>query len=83
MSRTRFVHQALGRRSDEVEFVDADDWYDSPSRTLGRYNAYCAAHDTHETHETDETDETHETVRPRRVRVIGEPVWSDRTAFEV
>ncbi|MEU5344172.1 sensor histidine kinase [Streptomyces sp. NPDC020766] len=86
MSRTRFVHQALGRRSDEVEFVDADDWYDSPSRTLGRYNAYCAAHDTdetHERHERHERHETHETVRPRRVRVIGEPVWSDRTAFEV
>ncbi|MGW3421094.1 anti-sigma factor RsbA family regulatory protein [Streptomyces phaeochromogenes] len=65
------LDEALGHRSDEVEFVDADDWYGSPSRTLGRYNAYCAAHDTDAN------------GRPRGVRVIGEPVWSDRTAFEV
>ncbi|MFD3313407.1 anti-sigma factor RsbA family regulatory protein [Streptomyces sp. NPDC058694] len=63
--------EALGHRSDEVEFVEANDWYGSPSRTLGRYSAYCAARDTDAT------------GRPRRVRVIGEPVWSDRTAFEV
>ncbi|WP_328847031.1 sensor histidine kinase [Streptomyces sp. NBC_00258] len=65
------LDEALGDRSDEVEFVDADDWYGSPSPTLGRYNAYCAAHDTDGT------------GRPRRVRVIGEPVWSARSAFEV
>ncbi|MGP4046597.1 anti-sigma factor RsbA family regulatory protein [Streptomyces sp. 2A115] len=62
--------EALGHRSREVEFMDADDWYGCPSRTLGQYNAYCAAHDTDET------------GAPRRVRVIGEPVWSDRTDFE-
>ncbi|MDH6218969.1 sensor histidine kinase [Streptomyces pseudovenezuelae] len=32
---------ALGDRSGEVEFVDVRDWYDYPSRTLGRYHAYC------------------------------------------
>ncbi|MFF3707346.1 anti-sigma factor RsbA family regulatory protein [Streptomyces phaeochromogenes] len=65
------LDEALGDRSEEVEFVDASDWYGSPSRTLGRYNAYCAAHDTDAT------------GRPRGIRVIGEPVWSDRTALEV
>jgi anti-sigma regulatory factor (Ser/Thr protein kinase) len=61
---------ALGHRSGEVEFIDADDWYGCPSRTMGQYNAYCAAHDTDET------------GRPRRVRIIGEPVWPGRTDFE-
>ncbi|BCL32716.1 anti-sigma factor RsbA family regulatory protein [Streptomyces aurantiacus] len=62
--------RALGRRRDEVEFVDADDWYGSPSRTLGRYNAYCADHDTDGA------------GRPSRIRIIGEPVWPGRTEFE-
>lgn len=59
------LREALGERSHEVEFVDARDWYDYPSRTLGRYHAYCERHGT-----------------GRRVRVIGEPVWSGRSAFE-
>ncbi|WP_052745208.1 sensor histidine kinase [Streptomyces sp. WM6386] len=57
--------EALGDRSREVEFVDAHDWYDYPSRTLGRYHAYCDRHGT-----------------DRRVRVVGEPVWAGRGAFE-
>jgi anti-sigma regulatory factor (Ser/Thr protein kinase) len=56
---------ALGDRSGEVEFVDARDWYDYPSRTLGRYHAYCDGYGP-----------------DRRVRVIGEPVWTGRSAFE-
>jgi len=62
--------RALGHCSRDVEFVDADDWYGCPSRTLGRYNAYCADHDRDEA------------GRPSRVRVIGEPVWQGRTEFE-
>ncbi|MFC7258443.1 anti-sigma factor RsbA family regulatory protein [Streptomyces lutosisoli] len=38
------LEQALGSRSGDVEFVDADDWYGYPSRTLGQYHAYCADH---------------------------------------
>lgn len=57
--------EALGDRSREVEFVDAHDWYDDPSRTLGRYHAYCDRHGA-----------------DRRVRVVGEPVWEGRSAFE-
>ncbi|MEU6375740.1 sensor histidine kinase [Streptomyces sp. NPDC046909] len=59
------LDEALAHRSRDVEFVDARDWYDYPSRTLGRYHDYCERHGTE-----------------RRVRVIGEPVWQDRSAFE-
>ncbi|MBE8470317.1 sensor histidine kinase [Streptomyces justiciae] len=38
------LREALGDRSRQVEFVAADDWYDYPSRTLGRYHAYCDRH---------------------------------------
>ncbi|WP_406438103.1 sensor histidine kinase [Streptomyces sp. NBC_01613] len=38
------LSEALGSRSRAVEFVDARDWYDYPSRTLGRYHAYCDRH---------------------------------------
>ncbi|NGO09456.1 sensor histidine kinase [Streptomyces sp. HC44] len=64
------LDEALGPRSRDVEFIDADDWYGYPSRTLGRYSAYCAEH------------ETGPSGGPRRVRIIGEPVWSGRTDFE-
>ncbi|MEU9212338.1 sensor histidine kinase [Streptomyces sp. NPDC048415] len=60
------LEAALGNRRDGVEFVDADDWYGRPSRTLGQYHAYCAEHGA-----------------GRRVRVIGEPVWTGRTDFEL
>lgn len=56
---------ALGDRSGAVEFVEARDWYDYPSRTLGRYHAYCDRHGP-----------------DRRVRIIGEPLWAGRGAFE-
>jgi anti-sigma regulatory factor (Ser/Thr protein kinase) len=59
------LREALGDRAREVEFTDAADWYGYPSRTLGRYHAYCAGQPD-----------------GRRVRIVGEPVWSGRTAFE-
>ncbi|MEU6028899.1 sensor histidine kinase [Streptomyces tauricus] len=62
--------RALGRRSCEVEFVRAGDWYGCPSRTLGRYHAYCAERGTDGA------------GRPSRVRIIGEPVWQGRTELE-
>ncbi|WP_171060127.1 sensor histidine kinase [Streptomyces montanus] len=64
------LDEALGRRSRDVEFIDADDWYGWPSRTMGRYSAYCADHGTGPSGAS------------RRVRIIGEPVWSGRTDFE-
>lgn len=59
------LESALGTRARDVEFVDADDWYRYPSRTLGQYHAYCVDHGT-----------------DRRVRIIGEPVWTGRTELE-
>jgi anti-sigma regulatory factor (Ser/Thr protein kinase) len=38
------LEAALGSSSHRVEFVDVDDWYRYPSRTLGQYHAYCADH---------------------------------------
>ncbi|MFD7814893.1 MEDS domain-containing protein, partial [Streptomyces sp. NPDC059785] len=66
----RLLGEALGDHAQAVELIDADEWYDQPPRTLGRYHAYCGDHGTGPA------------GRPRRVRVIGEPVWSGRTAFE-
>ncbi|WP_210578460.1 sensor histidine kinase [Streptomyces sp. GESEQ-4] len=57
--------EELGSKARDVEFADSRDWYDYPSRTLGRYHAYCRRQDT-----------------GRRVRVVGEPVWTGRTEFE-
>ncbi|MFF1379979.1 anti-sigma factor RsbA family regulatory protein [Streptomyces sp. NPDC058308] len=61
------LRDTLGRAARDVDFVDALDWYHFPSRTLGRYNDYCTERDEGGT---------------RRVRVIGEPVWTGRTAVE-
>ncbi|QDQ09631.1 sensor histidine kinase [Streptomyces spectabilis] len=62
------LRDALGGAAREVEFIDCLDWYHYPSRTLGQYHAYCTAR---------------EQGGARRVRVIGEPVWTGRTTFEV
>ncbi|GGX75393.1 anti-sigma regulatory factor [Streptomyces minutiscleroticus] len=66
----RLLREALGGRAREVEFADAGDWYGAPSRTLGQYHAYCGRHGTDAV------------GAPRRVRIVGEPVWEGRTAFE-
>ncbi|MCI3928393.1 sensor histidine kinase [Streptomyces sp. AN091965] len=62
------LRDALGGAAREVEFIDCLDWYHYPSRTLGQYHAYCT---------------TREQGGARRVRVIGEPVWTGRTTLEV
>ncbi|MFE0175340.1 anti-sigma factor RsbA family regulatory protein [Streptomyces sp. NPDC059002] len=61
------LRDALGGAEKEVDYVDALDWYGYPSRTLGRYHDYCT-----------------ERARggARRVRAVGEPVWTGRTPFE-
>ncbi|QEU96383.1 sensor histidine kinase [Streptomyces kanamyceticus] len=61
------LRDALGGAEKEVDYVDAVDWYGFPSRTLGRYHDYCTEHGR---------------GGARRVRVIGEPVWTGRTPFE-
>ncbi|GAA1355069.1 sensor histidine kinase [Streptomyces beijiangensis] len=64
------LRDALGNSSREVEFIDSDHWYGYPSRTLGQYHAYCTEHGRTAA------------GGPRRVRVIGEPVWSRRGELE-
>ena len=61
------LRDALGSAARDVDFVDALDWYHYPSRTLGKYHDYCTAR---------------EEGGARRIRVIGEPVWTGRTAVE-
>ncbi|WP_369214615.1 anti-sigma factor RsbA family regulatory protein [Streptomyces flavofungini] len=61
------LRDALGGAARNVEFIDAQDWYHYPSRTLGQYHDYCTERDEGGT---------------RRVRVIGEPVWTGRTTVE-
>nr|BFE79022.1 hypothetical protein GCM10020093_016230 [Planobispora longispora] len=60
------LKDGLGQISDGVQFVTAQDWYDTPGRTLAAYNRYVNAHKTHH----------------RRVRIIGEPVWHGRSPAE-
>ncbi|MFD5630819.1 anti-sigma factor RsbA family regulatory protein [Streptomyces sp. NPDC127072] len=62
------LRQTLGDAAREVEFVDADDWYDTPGRTLGAYYRYVEQRTTGGRH--------------RQVRVIGEPVWHGRDPLE-
>ncbi|GAA5042018.1 sensor histidine kinase [Streptomyces similanensis] len=59
---------ALGGTAEQVEFVDADDWYRAPGRTLGAYHRYVDRHTADGAH--------------ARVRVIGEPVWHGRDRLE-
>lgn len=62
------LRQTLGHEARHVEFVDADDWYQTPGRTLGAYHRYVDRHTT--------------AGRHRQVRVIGEPVWHGRDPLE-
>lgn len=59
---------ALGAAADDVDFVDAVEWYLSPAVALDRYRRY--------------VDEGVAKGYPW-VRVIGEPVWRGRNAHEV
>ncbi|MFJ6718503.1 anti-sigma factor RsbA family regulatory protein [Streptomyces sp. NPDC091259] len=62
------LRQALDGAADQVEYIDADDWYKTPGRTLGAYYRY--------------VDRRTADGRHRRVRVIGEPVWHGRDPLE-
>ncbi|MEU6271930.1 anti-sigma factor RsbA family regulatory protein [Streptomyces populi] len=62
------LRQALGDAARQVEFIDADEWYKAPGRTLGAYYRYVDQHTADGRH--------------RRVRVIGEPVWHGRDPLE-
>lgn len=61
------LRDALGGAADEVEFIEAAEWYRHPARTL----AGCLSHAEQLAREG------------RRLRLLGEPVWRDRTPLEV
>jgi anti-sigma regulatory factor (Ser/Thr protein kinase) len=60
------LRASLGTDAAEVEFVDAQDWYGTPGRTLAAYDHYVDVH-----------KQPH-----RQVRIIGEPVWHGRDSVE-
>jgi anti-sigma regulatory factor (Ser/Thr protein kinase) len=60
------LRRSLGAGADYVEFVDAISWYDAPGRTLAAYHRYV----------TDRAEYN------RRIRVVGEPVWTGRDELE-
>ncbi|MDQ7810827.1 sensor histidine kinase [Amycolatopsis sp. A133] len=62
------LRQSLGGAAGDVEFVDANEWYRTPGRTLGAYHRY--------------VDQRTTGGRYPLVRVIGEPVWHGRDATE-
>ncbi|WP_225638799.1 sensor histidine kinase [Streptomyces solaniscabiei] len=62
------LREALGEESGQVKFIDADEWYRTPGRTLAAYYRY--------------VDRRTRTGRHQQVRVIGEPVWHGRDTLE-
>ncbi|MFI0999420.1 anti-sigma factor RsbA family regulatory protein [Streptomyces galbus] len=62
------LRRALDDVSGQVEYADAQDWYQRPGATLGAYHRWVDRRTAGGAH--------------RRVRVIGEPVWHGRDALE-
>lgn len=62
------LRQELGDAAEKIDFIEADQWYRAPGRTLGAYYRY--------------VDQLTADGRHRQVRVIGEPVWHGRDALE-
>lgn len=62
------LRDTLGNRSDQVEFADSADWYHSPSAAFNRYRAFV-------------TDKFN--AGAPWIRVVGEPVWADRSDAEI
>ncbi|MEU0228604.1 sensor histidine kinase [Streptomyces sp. NPDC006284] len=65
---TDLLRQALDGARAHIDFGDTEEWYRTPGRTLGDYYRY--------------VDRLTGTGGHRRVRVIGEPVWTSRDALE-
>ncbi|MET9257660.1 sensor histidine kinase [Streptomyces sp. NPDC003717] len=67
-ANTELLRQALGGTAREVEFLFAEEFYESPGNTLGAYRRY--------------VDEHTRPGRHTRIRVVGEPVWRGLDALE-
>jgi anti-sigma regulatory factor (Ser/Thr protein kinase) len=61
------LRTGLGSTADQVEFVDAAGWYDTPGRALAALHRFISR-----------AGERHECVR-----IIGEPIWGDRDEVEI
>jgi transcriptional regulator with XRE-family HTH domain len=64
----RPVRRSLGDGVEKVEFADATDWYSSPAETLRHYRSFI----------NDRLDDG-----CKWVRIVGEPVWADRSRAEI
>ncbi|ROO89660.1 histidine kinase-like protein [Actinocorallia herbida] len=60
------LRDALGGAAGRVEFVVAEQWYDTPGRALAEYFRYVGRH----------------TAEGGLARVLGEPVWHGRSPLE-
>jgi transcriptional regulator with XRE-family HTH domain len=67
-ARIGLLRDALGDRAGQVEFADSTDWYSTPGAAMSRYGTFVT--------------ERFEAGAPW-VRVLGEPVWTGRSAAEV
>ncbi|MGV9289115.1 anti-sigma factor RsbA family regulatory protein [Streptomyces sp. NPDC003719] len=65
---TDLLRRALGPAAEQVDLVDAAEWYRAPGRTLGAYHRYVDRRTGRGGHP--------------RVRILGEPVWAGRDALE-
>src|SRR2546430_15246698 len=67
-SKAALLSDALGNASERVSFEDRASWYQAPARRLNTlYRLF-----------RDQREEG-----PSRIRVIGEPVWSGRSAAQI
>jgi transcriptional regulator with XRE-family HTH domain len=62
------LRETLGSDVAQVEFADAVTWYSSPGETLRRYREFI---------------EGRREAGARWVRIVGEPVWADRSRAEI
>jgi transcriptional regulator with XRE-family HTH domain len=62
------VRESLAGGVEQVEFTDAAEWYSSPAETLRRYQEFIGARLE---------------AGANWVRIVGEPIWADRSRAEV
>jgi transcriptional regulator with XRE-family HTH domain len=62
------IADEMGADADKIEFAGAADWYSSPADTLRRYRTFI---------------DGRLEAGFKWVRIVGEPVWADRSAAEI
>jgi transcriptional regulator with XRE-family HTH domain len=64
----RSARKSLGDDAEHVEFADAGEWYSSPAETLRRYRSFI---------------DGRLEAGARWIRIVGEPVWADRSRAQI